>query len=76
MSDISVMRADDLMRRLRRLANNRGWKIAEREGRGSHVVLTLNGRRTVVPMHRGDMPPGTYLGVLKQLGLKPEDVEI
>ena len=72
---MGVMRADDLMRRLRRLASARGWEIKERDGRGSHIVVTLNGRRSVVPMHRGDIPTGTYRGVLKQLGLEPEDLE-
>ncbi len=75
MSDTADMRADDLVGRLRRLAKTRGWSIAERQGRGSHLVVTINGRQTAIPMHRGDMPPGTYRGIIKALGLKSEDVE-
>ena len=69
------MRADDLIRRLRRLAKDRGWGFRRREGRGSHLIVILDGRQTVVPMHRGDMPLGTYRAILKALGLKPDDVE-
>ena len=75
MSDTLPMRANDLLRRIRRLATVRGWDLVEREGRGSHLVITLNGRRTVLPMHRGDIPAGTYRAILSQLGLKPEDLE-
>lgn len=75
MSDIADMRADDLVSRLRRLAKARGWTIAERQGRGSHLVVTINGRQTAIPMHRGDMPPGTYRGIAKALGLKPDEIE-
>lgn len=69
------MRADDLRRRSARLARRRGWEFRERPGRGSHVVVVLNGRQSAIPMHRGDMPPGTYRGILKALGITPADVE-
>jgi predicted RNA binding protein YcfA (HicA-like mRNA interferase family) len=69
------MRANDLLSRLRRLADKRGWDFRERPGRGSHVVVTVRGKHSSIPMHRGDMPPGTYRGILKALGLKPGDVE-
>ena len=69
------MRADDLLSRLRRIAKERGEELREREGRGAHVVVRLSGLQTSISMHRGDMPQGTYQGILKALGLKPKDVE-
>ena len=49
--------------------------MAERAGKGSHVVVTLDGRRSVVPQHRADLPAGTFRAILKQLGLTPTDLE-
>lgn len=42
---------------------------------GSHTKVRLNGRRTVVPRHRGDLPIGTHRGIIGQLGLRPAEVE-
>jgi predicted RNA binding protein YcfA (HicA-like mRNA interferase family) len=40
--------------------------------RGSHVILKHpDGRMTVVPMHRGDLPKGTARDILRQSGLNP-----
>ena len=69
------MRANDLRRRLRAIAKARDWTLIERDGRGSHVVVVLNGQPSTIPVHRGDMPLGTYRAILKQLGLTPEDME-
>jgi hypothetical protein len=41
-----------LLRALRRLANQRRWVLKERPGKGSHVVVVLNGAMTVIPQHR------------------------
>ena len=40
-------------------------------GKGGHLKVTLNGRRSVLPMH-GDkkLKEGTWLAIRKQLGLK------
>jgi mRNA interferase HicA len=40
------------------------------QGKGSHLKVTLNGKKSVLPMHNGDLPLGTVNGILKQLGLK------
>jgi len=37
--------------------------------------VTLNGRRTVVGRHSTDLKTGTLRGILKQLGLQPQDLE-
>lgn len=40
------------------------------EAQGSNLKVFLNGRQSVIPMHKGDMPVGTLNAILKQLGLK------
>jgi mRNA interferase HicA len=38
--------------------------------KSSHLRVFLNGMQSVLPMHSGDLPKGTELAILKQLGLK------
>jgi predicted RNA binding protein YcfA (HicA-like mRNA interferase family) len=35
----------------------------------------LNGRVSVIPMHPKPLPIGTFRAILKQLGLRQEDLE-
>jgi mRNA interferase HicA len=39
-------------------------------GNGSHLHVHLNGKKSVLAMHNADVPKGTHLAILKQLGLK------
>ena len=50
--------------------------MIETQGAGSHLKVRLNDRTTVIPMHPGDMRPGTLRKVLKDLGLTANDLEI
>jgi mRNA interferase HicA len=63
------MRAAELKRILMRL----GAEFAP--GKGSHLKVTLNGQRSVIPMHTGDLKRGTLQAILRQLGLRSEDME-
>lgn len=38
-------------------------------GHGGHQRVYLNGRRSVLPMHSGEIKTGTMEGIKKQLGL-------
>ncbi len=47
-----------------------GWYVVDQNG--SHIQLkhpTKKGKVTL-PMHSGDLPPGTLSSILKQAGLK------
>lgn len=44
-------------------------------GKGSHLKVVLNGRRSVIPMHSGDLKPGTLHAILQQLGLGKDDLD-
>jgi mRNA interferase HicA len=39
-------------------------------GNGSHLRVPLNGKQSVLAMHSAEVPKGTHLVILKQLGLK------
>lgn len=39
-------------------------------GHGGHLKVTLNGHRSVLPMHTGELKKGLVEGIKKQLGLK------
>jgi predicted RNA binding protein YcfA (HicA-like mRNA interferase family) len=67
--------ADDLLRLLRRRAWRLGLLHEERRGKGSHLNVRHDGRPTVIPMHGGDLKTGTYYAILRQLGLRPGDLE-
>jgi mRNA interferase HicA len=41
-----------------------------RSGKGSHLKVYLNGKRSVLPMHVGDLKANTERAIRKQLGLK------
>lgn len=51
------------------------WLLAqgvevERRGKGSHCIITLNGKRSVFPDHgKKEIPNGTRLKIKKDLGL-------
>jgi mRNA interferase HicA len=68
------MKPAELLRRLRRLAARRGLDLAISEGK-NHTKVSLAGRRSVVGRHAADLKTGTLHGILKQLGLRPEDLE-
>lgn len=40
------------------------------QGKGSHLKVTLNGQRSVLPMHNTDLPKGTLHAIKKQLRIK------
>lgn len=69
------MKAADLLRILRRRATRLGLDHRERDAKGGHVLVRHAGRTTTVPMHRGDIPVGTYRAILRQLGLSDSDLE-
>jgi predicted RNA binding protein YcfA (HicA-like mRNA interferase family) len=69
------MRSADLLRRLKRRETRLGIAHQETEGKGSHVKVLHGGARTVIPRHGGELPMGTYLAILRQLGLAETDLE-
>jgi len=53
-----------------RILKNDGW--VEKEQKGSHLQLVHNVKKgkVTIPIHSGDIKPGTLNSILKQAGLK------
>ena len=47
--------------------HDRPWRVDPSRGKGGHRLLYVGDRRTTV--QTGDIPPGTYHAMLKQLGI-------
>jgi mRNA interferase HicA len=50
------------------------WLAAQgatfKTGKGGHLKVFLNGRRSILPMHSAELKTGTAEAIKKQLGLK------
>ena len=71
------MDAAEFLRKVRKYAKDRGipYALDTSQGRGSHAMVYLGGRRTVVPMHAGrEIGKGLLHGMLKDLGLTVLDI--
>lgn len=51
-------------------------KVLEKDGwifirqKGSHAIYKKNGKTCPVPIHKGDIPKGTLLNIMKITGIK------
>jgi mRNA interferase HicA len=66
----------EFIRRLRRLARKHGLRVVldVAAGKGDHATVHLDGRRTVVPDMRSDIPRGTFHNMCRQLGIDSRDL--
>jgi predicted RNA binding protein YcfA (HicA-like mRNA interferase family) len=69
------VRSDELLRILRRQGKRLQLPHQELEAKGTHPKLRHGLGQTVIPMHRRDLPIGTFRAILKQLGLTERDLE-
>ncbi len=76
MSDTVQVRGNEFIRRVQRYAKDRGLRFEWRPdlGKGSHGILILGDRRTVVRNPKDELKTGTMHAMLKQLGLTREDI--
>ena len=70
------MRGNEFIKRVRKYAKAAGLAYHWRPdlGKGSHGVLVLGDRRTVVRNLRDELKTGTYHAMLKQLGITDHDI--
>lgn len=70
------MTAQELIRRLRKLARKQGktFRIDASRGKGDHAKIFLDANSSLLPGKRGELPTGTYRNICKDLGIKPEDL--
>ena len=71
------MTGKGLIRSLRRRAkaDGRTFNVNRKRGKGSHAMVSFGERRSFVPLHGGELPPGTRRAILRQLGVRPEELE-
>lgn len=66
------MKSTELLRKLNRM----GAEVIPNRGKGGHVLVILNGRRTTIATNsRADIAKGTFHAILKQLGITREQLE-
>ncbi len=70
------MRGNEFIRKIQKYAKTAGLSFEWRadRGKGSHGLLILGDRRTVVRNPKDELKTGTYHAMLKQLGLTERDV--
>ncbi|MFO7753185.1 MAG: type II toxin-antitoxin system HicA family toxin [Desulfobacteraceae bacterium] len=77
MSYIQTMNGNELIKKLKRIAKDRGieFRIDHKRGKGSHGTLYLGDRMTVIKDPKKDIRPGLLKSMLNDLGLNREDLE-
>ena len=70
------MRGNEFIRKVQKYAKRNGIVAEWRpdRGKGSHGVLTLGERRTVVRNPKDELKTGTFHAMLKQLGIGDNDL--
>jgi mRNA interferase HicA len=70
------MRGNEFIRRVQKYAKSADLVCEWRpdRGKGSHGVLILGDRRTVVRNPKDELKTGTYYAMLKQIGLAEQDL--
>lgn len=76
MSDTSTHAGNEFIKRVKLYAKTHGIQCEWHPdlGKGSHGILTLGERRTVVRNPRDELKTGTFHAMLKQLGLSRNDL--
>lgn len=76
MSDTFAMRGNEFIRRVQKYAKTHSLRCEWHPelGKGSHGVLVLGDRRTVVRNPKDELKTGTLRAMLKQLGLSRDEI--
>ena len=71
------MNGKEFLRRLRRIARQRGLhlRLVRERGKGSHATLYLGDRFTIMKDRRKEIGPGPLAKMLRDLGLKRKDIK-
>lgn len=76
MSDTLPMKGSELIRKVQRLAKDRGFacRVDEKRGKGSHVTLYFGDRLTIVRNPKDELKTGTLHAMCKQLGITRDEL--
>jgi mRNA interferase HicA len=72
------MKGIEFIRRVKELARRQAVvaRVDRKRGKGSHMTRYFGDRKTVVRNPQDDLKTGTYKAMLKQLGIRQEDLEM
>lgn len=72
------MRGHEFVRRIQELGRRRGLEVRwdPRRGKGSHGLLYLGLRKTIVRNPKDELTNGALYGMLRQLGLSARDLQL
>ena len=70
------MNGREFIEKVRRIGRVRGIpvRVDTKRGKGSHVVVYYGSRKTIVKDRRKEIPPGLLSAMLRQLGLRNDDL--
>ena len=71
------MRGSEFIRKMERLAKERGveCRVDRKRGKGSHVTLYYGTRKTTVRNPRDELKTGTFHAMLDQPGIHRNDIQ-
>jgi mRNA interferase HicA len=75
MSEDKIMRGNEFIKKIQKLAKKRGIsaRVDSKRGKGSHVTLYFGNRLTIVRNPKDELKTGTVKGMLFQLGITQDD---
>ncbi|NEO18945.1 MAG: type II toxin-antitoxin system HicA family toxin [Moorea sp. SIO1F2] len=70
------MKGSEFIRRVKKLARERGLeaRVDKKRGKGSHVTLYFGDRFTIVRNPKDELKTGTLKAMLRQLGLQEDEI--
>jgi mRNA interferase HicA len=76
MSESGCVRGNEFIRKVAKLARERGLasRVDAARGKGSHVTLYFGERMTIVRNQKSELKTGTLHAMLKQLGIAENDL--
>ena len=76
MSDNVIMKGSEFIRKVKKLAKERGIEayVDQKRGKGSHVTLYFGDRFTIVRNPKDELKTGTFKAMLKQLGIEDHEI--
>ena len=76
MSDGFTRKGSEFIRRIKKLARERGieTRVDKKRRKGSHVTLYFGGRFTIVRKPNDELKTETFKAMLRQFTLKEDDI--
>ena len=76
MSEDELMRGNEFIKKIQKLAKKRGISanVDSKRGKGSHVTLYFRSRLTIVRNPKDELKTGTLKAMLSQLGITLDDL--